>query len=104
MPSSRKSAVSFVVQSLHPVRLCDPMDCFAVHLNALQPLKIILCVTINVGLPGWLGGKERLAVQETRVPGEGNGNPLQCSCLANPSNRGAWTATVHGVAKRGLIC
>ena len=31
--------------------------------------------------------------------GEGNGNPLQCSCLGNPMDRGAWWATVHGVAK-----
>ena len=31
--------------------------------------------------------------------GEGNGNPLQYSCLENPINRGAWWATVHGVAK-----
>ena len=34
-----------------------------------------------------------------RSPGEGNGNPLQCSCLENPTDRGAWWATVHGVAK-----
>ena len=31
--------------------------------------------------------------------GEGNGNPLQYSCLENPKDRGAWQATVHGVAK-----
>ena len=31
--------------------------------------------------------------------GEGNGNPLQCSCLENTRDRGAWWATVHGVAK-----
>ena len=31
--------------------------------------------------------------------GEGNGNPLQCSCLENPMDRGAWWATVQGVAK-----
>ena len=31
--------------------------------------------------------------------GEGNGNPLQCSCLKNPRVGGAWWATVHGVAK-----
>ena len=31
--------------------------------------------------------------------GEGNGNPLQYSCLENPIDRGAWRATVHGVAK-----
>ena len=32
-------------------------------------------------------------------PGEGNGNPLQYSCLENPRDRGAWRATVHEVAK-----
>ena len=42
------------------------------------------------------------AMQETQVgkiPGEGNGNPLQYSCLENPMDRGAWRAMVHGVAK-----
>ena len=34
-----------------------------------------------------------------RSPGERNGNPLQYSCLGNPMDRGAWRATVHGVAK-----
>ena len=34
-----------------------------------------------------------------RSPGEGNGNPLQYSCLGNPMDGGAWQATVHGVAK-----
>ena len=33
-----------------------------------------------------------------RSPGEGNGYPLQYSCLENPMDRGAWWATVHGVA------
>ena len=33
------------------------------------------------------------------TPGEGNGNPLQHPCLGNPTDRGAWWATVHGVAK-----
>ena len=32
-------------------------------------------------------------------PGERHGNPLQYSCLENPMDRGAWWATVHGVAK-----
>ena len=32
-------------------------------------------------------------------PGEGNGNPLQYSCLGNPMDRGAWRATAHGVEK-----
>ena len=34
-----------------------------------------------------------------RFPGEGNGNPLQYSCLRNPRDRGAWRATVHRVTK-----
>ena len=34
-----------------------------------------------------------------RSPGEGNGNPLRYSCLGNPMDRGAWWATIHGVAK-----
>ena len=36
-----------------------------------------------------------------RSPGEGNGNPLQYSCLENPMDRGAWQATVHGIARVG---
>ena len=36
----------------------------------------------------------------TKFPlGEGNGTPLQCSCLENPMDNGAWWAAVHGVAK-----
>ena len=34
-----------------------------------------------------------------RSPGEGNGNPLQSSCLENPMDKEAWWATVHGAAK-----
>ena len=46
----------------------------------------------NVGDPGSIPGLGR-------SPGEGNGNPLQYSCLENPMDGGAWWATVHGVAK-----
>ena len=34
-----------------------------------------------------------------KSPGKGNDSPLQYSCLENPTDRGAWQATVHGVAK-----
>ena len=34
-----------------------------------------------------------------RSPGGGSGNPLQYSCLGNPTDRGPWRATVHGSAK-----
>ena len=40
-----------------------------------------------------------LTPRSGRSPGEGNGNPLQYSCLENPMGGGAWWATVHGVTK-----
>ena len=46
----------------------------------------------QVGHVGSIPGSERF-------PGEGNGHPLQYSCLGNPVNRGAWGATVYGVSK-----
>ena len=58
------------------------------------------------GLPRWLSGKEFTCQADVgsiagsaRSPGEGNGNPLQYSCLENFTDRGAWWARVHGVAK-----
>ena len=46
----------------------------------------------NAGDPGSVPGLGR-------SPGEGNGNPLQYSCLENPMDGGAWWAIVHGVAE-----
>ena len=40
-----------------------------------------------------------LITRSGRAPGEGNGNPLQYSCLENSMDRAAWRATVHGIAK-----
>ena len=44
-------------------------------------------------------GDKGLIPGSRRNPGEGNGNPLQYSCLGNPMDRGAWGAAVHGVSK-----
>ena len=60
------------------------------------------------GLPRWHYGKELATAGEVRDVGShpgsgrfpgGHGNPLQDSCLENAMDRGAWRATVHGVAK-----
>ena len=67
----------------------------------------------NHGFPGGSDGKESAhntgdlgsiaglmyPLEKGRFPGEGNGYPLQYSCLENSMDRGSWWATVHGVAK-----
>ena len=59
-----------------------------VFLHSLTPLVAQIVKTVS-------------AVRGTRVqtPGEGNGYPLQYSCLENSMDRGGWRATVHAVAK-----
>ena len=60
-----------------------------------------------MGFPGGSDGKESASNEGDlgsspgleRSPGGGHGNPLQYSCLDNPMDRGAWWATVGGVAK-----
>ena len=64
------------------------------------------------GLSWWLGGKEstcqcrrcrrpKLTPGSRRSPGEGNGNPLQYSCLGSPMDRGAWWAIVYEITRVG---
>ena len=68
---------------------------------------LCLYLSEHLGSPGGSDDKEFAcnsrdlgSVPESgRSPGEGNGNPLQYSCLENSIDRGAWQATVHGVAK-----
>ena len=63
--------------------------------------------TTRERLPWWLSGKESTCnagdagsiPQSGRSPGGGDGNPLQYSCLENPLDRGAYSATVHGVTE-----
>ena len=95
----------------HPT-LCNPVDCSPPGSSAhgifqariLEWIPFLLQrggfrggsdgkeSTCNAGYPGSIPGSGR-------SPGEGNGNPLQYSCLENPMDSGAWRATVHGVAK-----
>ena len=61
--------------------------CFSQHISFCRKdsCGIFLAFTVTPG--------------KGRSPGEGNGNPLQYSCLENPVDRGAWQTTVHGVRK-----
>ena len=67
------------------------------HINLTQQ-----CLTLGgseVKTSAWNAGDPGSIPGSGRSPGEGNGNPLQYSCLENPMEGGAWWATVHGVAK-----
>ena len=72
----------------------------------LQSLGYFIFSCAKLGLPPWLSGKESafnagdagLIPRSERFTGEGNGNPLQYSCLGNPMDRAASWATVCGVA------
>ena len=83
-------------------------------IEILKVPKIAVCLSIHTqvtwGFPGGAGGKEptcqcrrekRFGLDPWvgRIPGGGNGNPLQYSCLEHPRDRGAWWATVHRVVK-----
>ena len=76
------------VQVRSPVRELDP-TCLGEGGGSLMPQK-------DPAQPDYTC----IYAQKTESPGpEGNGHPLQYSCLENPMDRGAWWAAVHGVAK-----
>ena len=71
------------------------------------PTELRNSIEGNKGFPGGSvvknppdnAGDADLIPGSERSPGEGNGNPLQYSCLGNPMDRGAWWATVHELQK-----
>ena len=73
----------------------------------MKTLDVCHLVGTQRDFPGDLSGKEStcnagdvgLIPGLGRCPGEGNGNPLQYSCLGNLKDRGAWQVTILGVAK-----
>ena len=71
------------------INLCNFLFFFAWLYPGGSEVKASAC---NVGDLGSIPGLGRSS-------GEGNGNPLQYSCLENPMDGGAWWATVHGVTK-----
>ena len=81
--------------------------CWAEFSKGLTHLGFGFCFVFLWGLPGGSNGKASacsvgdlgLIPGLGRSPGEGNGNPLQYSCLENSMDGGAWWATVHGVTK-----
>ena len=77
----------------------------------VSPVSYSFSLWFITGLPRWRSAKEPTCrcrrhkrcgcdIWAGKIPGEGNGNPLQWSCLENLMDRGAWRATVHGVTVR----
>ena len=96
-------------ESLFCLNTClrvDLLDCVILVYLFEEPL------TYSPGFPRWLSNKENACDAEDtgdggaipgwgRSPGGGHGNPLQCSCLGNPMDRGAWRAAAPGPRRVG---
>ena len=96
----------------HPCRSSQSSELGSLCFSRLPPAIRFTHGNVYVytyGLPWWLRGQESLEMQETvwsagdqpfpglgRSPGEGNGYPLQYSCLENSMDGGNWWSTVHG--------
>ena len=78
------------------------------HQMALFYSFFVIAEWLHHGFPWWPGGKEcicqagdmGLTPGSGRTPEEGNGTPLQYSCLGNSMDRAVWRGTVHGVEKQ----
>ena len=81
-----------------------------ISISLFRVLPALIGVSWCLGvvlIPWWLSGEESTynagdlgsTPGSGRSPGDGNGNPLQYSCLGNPMDTGAWRATVRGVTK-----
>ena len=82
-------------QNLHPIAVAPYFQIIGDLGDVRSPLlggSVVKIMPANAGDAGAIPGLGR-------SPGEGNSNPLQYSCLGNPMDRGAWWATVHGIAK-----
>ena len=73
--------------------LRNPIKGIGCHKLGFPDGSVVKNPPTNAGDTGDLGSSSRSG----KSPGEGNGNPLQCSFMGNPMDRGAWRATVHGV-------
>ena len=85
--------------------LCNPMDCSTpgyvpenAYIELLTPNVMIPVGSAAENLPPNVGNAGSIPGLG-KSPGEGNGNPFQYSCLENPTDRGTWWATVHGLVR-----
>ena len=84
-----------------PVFVLLQFNLFFYNLKKKKSTIIVTCFPVVKNLPANAGdARDTGSIPGSgRSPGGGNGNPIQYSCLENSMDRGAWQATVHGVAK-----
>ena len=105
----------FSLQALSPVASSSPVFC-PVNSCCFRPTLLENSLFLSCGLKCVLVRKWLNSTESTcnagdvgsisgsgRSLGKGNDNPIRYSCLGNPVDRGAWQATVHGVAKKSDI-
>ena len=68
--------------------------------SRLQGLTCLVGGSVLNNVPVYVGDASSIPGSE-RFPEEGNGNPLQYSCLKNPTDRGTWCSTIHGITRVG---
>ena len=102
-PRPEEEAWLTLQSSETPFWISDLQDFKRIHLCCFVSPLLWWFITA-VGFPGGSVVKNACSAGDMvsipglrRCPGEGNGNPLQYSCLGNAMDRGAWRATVHGV-------
>ena len=85
---NRLSEEVFLMMAMFPVLSNSQQS----YIRASQLVQMVKNPPANAGVVG-------LIPMSGISPGEGNGNPLQYSCLENAMDRGAWWTTVHGITK-----
>ena len=68
--------------------------------SRLQGLTCLVRGSVLNNVPVYVEDASSIPGSE-RFPEEGNGNPLQYSCLENPTDRGTWCSTIHGITRVG---
>ena len=80
--------------------MCDPIEVREPQIHRGVCVCVCVCVCVRqLTAFGCLRISHMIYAILVSANGEGNGNPLQYSCLENPLDGGAWWATVHGVTK-----
>ena len=111
---TNNSGLYFVPQNIRLVSVSSFCICYFLFLegspSSSHSSYLLSGLNVTIASPGFSDGSAvknlpRNAGDAGLIPGlerslrEGNGNPLQYSCLGNPMDKGAWWATVHGVTK-----